>query len=56
MKEKRTALGLTQLEISTAAGEFLVDNYGTIENGKNSPSIEVESVSCERLDAVYISY
>ena len=39
MKEKRTALGLTQLEISTVAG-ISSRYYGTIENGKNSPSIE----------------
>lgn len=48
MKEKRTALGFTQLEISTAAG-ISSRYYGTIENGKNSPSIEKLNLIAEAL-------
>lgn len=42
MKKKRTAMGLTQQEFSRICG-ISVNYYSSIENGRNSPSLELLS-------------
>lgn len=49
MKKRRIELGLTQVEVSTKSG-VSSRYYGTIENGKNSPSLEKLEEIAKALD------
>ena len=49
MKKKRIELGLTQVDISTKC-DISSRYYGTIENGKNSPSLETLQRIAKGLD------
>ncbi|TFI75542.1 DNA-binding protein [Carnobacterium divergens] len=49
MKKKRIELGLTQVDVSTKCN-ISSRYYGTIENGKNSPSLEKLELIAKVLD------
>lgn len=48
MKQKRIELGLTQADVSTKCG-ISTRYYGSIENGRNSPSLEKMELISEAL-------
>lgn len=54
MKEKRVALELTQVELSTLCG-ISSRYYSSIENGKNSPSLETLEKISKALDVSVVS-
>lgn len=49
MKKRRTELGMTQVDVSTKC-KISSRYYGSIENGKNSPSLEKLEVIAKVLD------